>query len=190
MADRKHSKKSAPEQEPTAVEGAESASPAPAPEVVDEPADESADELAQVAGERDEYLDHLRRLQAEFDNYRKRVQREGEALRLRAAEAVVESLLPVVDSLGRALEAADRHEEGQIIAGLRLVAEQLRGTLAAQGLDELDVQPGALFDPSFHEAVVMQESESGEEGTVLQVLERGYLLHGRLLRPAKVIVVR
>jgi len=192
MADKKHSRKSAPEPDPPVVEGEvpvgeEPASPAPAPEVV---ADEPVDELACVAGERDEYLDHLRRLQAEFDNYRKRVQREGEALRLRAAEAVVESLLPVVDSLGRALEAADRHEEGQIIAGLRLVAEQLRGTLAAQGLDELDVRPGVLFDPSFHEAVVMQESESGEEGTVLQVLERGYLLHGRLLRPAKVIVVR
>ena len=70
------------------------------------------------------------------------------------------------------------------------MAEQLRGTLAVEGLDELDVSPGVLFDPSFHEAVVMQESESGEEGTVLQVLERGYLLHGRLLRPAKVIVVR
>lgn len=192
MADKKHSKKSAPEPDAAVAEGEvpeseDSASPAPAPEVV---ADEPVDELARVTGERDEYLDHLRRLQAEFDNYRKRVQREGEALRLRAAEAVVESLLPVVDSLGRALEAADRHEGGQIIAGLRLVAEQLRGTLAGQGLDEIDVQPGVLFDPSFHEAVVMQESESGEEGTVLQVLERGYLLHGRLLRPAKVIVVR
>jgi molecular chaperone GrpE len=192
MADKKHSKKSAPKPDAAVAEGEvpeseDSASPAPAPEVV---ADEPVDELARVTGERDEYLDHLRRLQAEFDNYRKRVQREGEALRLRAAEAVVESLLPVVDSLGRALEAADRHEEGQIIAGLRLVAEQLRGTLAGQGLDEIDVQPGVLFDPSFHEAVVMQESESGEEGTVLQVLERGYLLHGRLLRPAKVIVVR
>ena len=186
MADKKHSRKSAPEQDPSAAEGAESAPTAPAPEVVDEP----ADELTRVAGERDEYLDHLRRLQAEFDNYRKRVQRESEALRLRAAEAVVESLLPVVDSLGRALDAADRHEEGQIIAGLRLVAEQLRGTLAGQGLDELDVQPGALFDPTIHEAVLTQESESQEEGAVLQVLEGGYLLHGRLLRPAKVIVVR
>ena len=186
MADKKHTKESAPEQDPIVVEGAESTSPAPALEVVDEP----VDELARVTGSRDEYLDHLRRLQAEFDNYRRRVQRENEGLRLRATEAVVESLLPVVDSLGRALAAADRHEEGQIIAGLRLVAEQLRGTLAAHGLDELDVQPGALFDPAFHEAVLTQESENEEEGAVCQVLESGYLLHGRLLRPAKVIVVR
>ena len=186
MAEKKHSKKSAPAKESVDGEGLESAPPAPAPQVATE---EPADELARVAGERDEYLDHLRRLQAEFDNYRKRVQRENEELRSRAAEAVVVSMLPVVDSLERALAAADRHEEGQIVAGLRLVAEQLRGTLAGQGLDELEVQPGALFDPGFHEAVLTQESEN-EEGVVLQVLEQGYLLHGRLLRPAKVIVAR
>jgi molecular chaperone GrpE len=185
MADKKHSKKGAPEQEPIDGAGVESAPPAQVPEVV---ANEPADELARVAGERDDYLDHLQRLQAEFDNYRRRVQRENVELRARAAEALVVSLLPVVDSLGRALAAADRHEEGQIVAGLRLVAEQLRGTLAAQGLDELDVQPGVRFDPSFHEAVLIQESESEEEGAVIQVVERGYLLHGRLLRPAKVIV--
>lgn len=151
---------------------------------------EHADALVRITGERDEYLDHLQRLQAEFDNYRKRMQRASEDLRLRAAEAVVESLLPVVDNLGRALEAADQHEESQLIAGLRLVAEQLRGTLAGHGLVELDVALGAVFDPAVHEAVLTQESESEEEGTVLQVLERGYLLHGRLLRPAKVIVAR
>lgn len=148
------------------------------------------DELAQVKSERDEYLDHLRRLQAEFDNYRKRVQRDNEHLRLRAAEAVVESLLPVVDNLGRALEAADRHEEGQLIAGVRLVADQLRSTLASHGLEELEVQPGMAFDPSLHEAMLTQESDDEEEGTILQVVERGYLLHGRLLRPAKVVVAR
>ena len=145
-------------------------------------------ELAKLAADCDTYLDHLRRLQAEFDNYRKRVQRDAEQHRLRAAEAVVESLLPVMDNMGRALDAAARHEEGQLIAGLELVAGQLRSTLEGHGLDEVPVEPGSLFDPNVHEAVLTQASSDYEEGTVLQVLERGYLLHGRLLRPAKVIV--
>ena len=145
-------------------------------------------ELAKLAADCDAYLDHLRRLQAEFDNYRKRVQRDSEQHRLRAAEAVVESLLPVMDNMGRALDAAARHEEGQLIAGLELVAGQLRTTLEGHGLDEVPVEAGTLFDPNLHEAVLTQASSDYEEGTVLQLLERGYLLHGRLLRPAKVIV--
>ena len=147
-----------------------------------------ADELAVVTRERDEYLDHLRRLKAEWDNYRKRVQRDNEELRLRAAETVVESLLPVLDNMGRALEAGDKHEEGQLVAGLTLVADQLRGTLAGHGLEEIGVEPGTTFDPAYQEAIVAQASEDYPEGTVTQVLERGYLLHGKLLRPAKVIV--
>jgi molecular chaperone GrpE len=148
----------------------------------------SGDELASLTAERDEYLDHLRRLQAEFDNYRKRVQRDSEELRLRAAEVVVESLLPVIDNMARALDAAARHEEGQLIAGLELVAGQLRGTLEGHGLDEVEVDAGTPFDPNVHEAVLTQPSDEYDEGMVLQVLERGYLLHGRLLRPARVIV--
>ena len=68
------------------------------------------------------------------------------------------------------------------------MAGQLRATLEGHGLQEAPVEPGTLFDPTIHEAVLTQASEDHEEGTVLQVLERGYLLHGRLLRPAKVIV--
>ena len=146
------------------------------------------DEFARVCAERDTYVDHLQRLKAEFDNYRRRVQREEEQLRLRASEAVVESLLPVMDNMGRALEAAARHEEGQLIAGLELVAGQLRATLEGHGLQEVPVEPGALFDPNIHEAILAQPSDEHETDTVVQVLERGYLLHGRLLRPAKVIV--
>ena len=186
MTDRKHSTHKPVEQE-SASEEAQEAQPETAEQT--EPAVASDVQLDRLVAERDGYLDHLRRLQAEFDNYRKRVQRENEELRLRAAEVVVESLLPVVDNLGRALQAADRHEEGQLVAGLRLVDDQLRNTLTGHGLEELDVQPGTMFDPTLHDAVLTQESD-GEEGTVVQVLERGYLLHGRLLRPARVIVAR
>jgi molecular chaperone GrpE len=148
------------------------------------------DETTRVAAERDDYLDHLRRLQAEFENYRKRVRREADELRLRASEDVVEALLPVVDNMGRALEAADRHEEGQLIEGLQLVSGQLHEALAARGLEEVPTATGDPFDPTVHEAVMTQPSDDHDEGVVLQVLERGYLLHGRLLRPAKVVVAR
>jgi molecular chaperone GrpE len=172
------------------AESAEATAEATAAQVAEAAAQAIADELAVVTRERDEYLDHLRRLKAEWDNYRKRVQRDNEELRLRAAETVVESLLPVMDNMSRALEAGDRHEEGQLVAGLSLVSDQLRGTLAGHGLEEIEVEPGTMFDPEYHEAIVAQPSEEYEEGTVTQVLERGYLLHGKLLRPAKVIVAR
>jgi molecular chaperone GrpE len=156
------------------------------------PADGGGDDgaAARLAAERDEYLDHLRRLQAEFENYRKRVRRESDELRLRAGEDVVESLLPVVDNMARALEAAAQHEEGQLIAGLQLVAGQLNDALATHGLAEVPIAAGDPFDPTLHEAVMTQPSDDHDEGVVLQVLERGYLLHGRLLRPAKVVVAR
>ena len=192
MTDRKHKKHDdAPEGATAAAAAGVAAQPAPTAEAetgAEAPEGPAADP-AVLAAERDEYLDHLRRLKAEFENYRKRVQRDHEELRLRAAETVVESLLPVMDNMSRALEAADRHEEGQLIAGLELVAGQLRGTLEGHGLEEIPTEPGALFDPTVHEAVMMQPSDEYSEGSVLQVLERGYLLHGRLLRPTKVVVV-
>lgn len=192
MAEMKQGQESPLESDPAAAEGREGGMSAEVPTTGDLAPEiaEHEDEFARVTSERDEYLDHLQRLQAEFDNYRKRVQRDGDAARLRAAEVVVESLLPVVDNLARALEAADQHGQGQLTEGLQLVAGQLRSALAAHGLDELEVAVGTPFDPAVHEAVLTQESESEEEGMVVQVLERGYLLHGRLLRPAKVIVAR
>jgi molecular chaperone GrpE len=145
-------------------------------------------ELARVATERDTYLDHLRRLQAEFENYRKRVQRESEQLRKLAAEDVIAALLPVVDNMYRACSAAERHDEGQVVEGVERVTGQLVALLSSQGLEELPVRPGDAFDPTIHEAVMAQSSADHEEGAVVSVLERGYTLHGKLLRPARVIV--
>ncbi|MBE0528541.1 MAG: nucleotide exchange factor GrpE [Thermoleophilia bacterium] len=194
MTDRKHTTKDHKRTKAAKVEDApQAAEAAETTEAAEEQIAEAAaqaivDDLVVVARERDEYLDHLRRLKAEFENYRKRVQRDHEELRLRAAETVVESLLPVMDNMSRALEAGARHEEGQLLAGLELVSGQLRGTLEGHGLEEIPVEPGVLFDPTVHEAIMAQPSSDHSEGTVTQVLERGYLLHGRLLRPTKVIV--
>jgi molecular chaperone GrpE len=153
-------------------------------------ADGHAAHLHAVGTQGDRYLDQLQRLKADFENYRKRVQRDNEALALRAGEGVIESLLPVLDSMRRALESAERHEEGQHIKGMQLVAGQLRAALESHGLDEVPAAPGVPFDPSLHEAVVAQESTEYAEGMISAVLEPGYLLHGRLLRPACVIVAR
>ncbi len=194
MTDRKHKQKDARRRHEGAGSEEDTDAQAPAADEAEAPqaaaGSRDEDPAARLAAERDDYLDHLRRLQAEFENYRKRVRREAEELRLRASEGVVESLLPVVDNMGRALEAADRHEEGQLIAGLQLVAGQLRAALSAQGLEEVPASPGDEFDPTVHEAVMTQPSDDHDEGAVLEVLERGYVLHGRLLRPAKVVVAR
>jgi molecular chaperone GrpE len=95
----------------------------------------------------------------------------------------------VMDNMQRALDAAERHEEGQLVQGVELVAAQFQSVLSSHGLEELMVEPGTPFDPNLHEAVLTQASAEIDEGCVSRVLERGYQLHGRLLRPAKVIVV-
>jgi len=179
----------APKQASAAAPGADPAAIAPAGAGEVE-LQALTDELRAAIAERDQYLDHLQRLKAEFENYRKRVQRDNEALVLRAGEGVIESLLPVVDNMQRALESAERHEEGQLIKGVELVAGQLRSVLESHGLDEVPAEPGLPFDPNVHEAVVAQDSDEYAEGMITAVLEAGYLLHGRLLRPARVIVAR
>ena len=140
--------------------------------------------------ERDEYLDHLQRLQAEFDNYRKRVRREGDAARLRAAEDVVESLLPVVDNWRRAsrrpTSTAGSARGGRRSWSPTSCAPRSRHTASRSWRS----RPGTPFDPDVHEAVMAQPSDERGGGHGRQVMERGYLLHGRLLRPAKVIVAR
>lgn len=125
------------------------------------------------------------RLAADFDNYRKRVAREQAELATRANERLVTELLPVLDDLGRALEAADQHEEAQVVEGVRLVHRQLADLLQRQGLAEIETR--GRFDPHVHEALLSQPSEQ-EEGTVVEVVQKGYRLGERVLRPARVVV--
>ncbi len=141
--------------------------------------------LAEAEAERDEYLADLQRLAAEFDNFRKRTARDQESLVARAHERLVRELLPVLDDLERALEAASMHEEAKLEEGVALVGRQLRDTLAGEGLLEIDTD--GQFDPHVHEALLAQPSEA-EEGAIIQVLQRGYRLGDRVLRPARVVV--
>jgi molecular chaperone GrpE len=146
---------------------------------------EVVDELAVAQKERDEYLDALQRLKAEFDNYRKRVARDQQELVARAAERLVKELVPVLDDLERALEAAADHEEAKLEEGVRLVHRALAEALAKEGLAEIETD--GKFDPHTQEALLSQPSET-EEGTVIQVLQKGYRLGDRVLRPARVVV--
>ncbi|MCL4290546.1 MAG: nucleotide exchange factor GrpE [Thermoleophilia bacterium] len=141
--------------------------------------------LAEAEAGRDEYLADLQRLAAEFDNFRKRAARDQESLVARAHERLVRELLPVLDDLERALEAASLHEEAKLEEGVALVGRQLRDTLAGEGLLEIDTD--GQFDPHVHEALLAQPSEA-EEGAIIQVLQRGYRLGDRVLRPARVVV--
>jgi molecular chaperone GrpE len=143
-------------------------------------------ELETVTRERDEYLDSLQRLQAEFANYRKRAQRDQESLVARAGERVVKELLPVVDDLERALHAAEQHEEATLEEGVRLVHRSLADLLRREGLQEIETE--GQFDPHVHEALLSQPAEGAETGAVIEVLQKGYRLGDRVLRPARVIV--
>ena len=152
---------------------------------VEEPVAE-VDPLADATRQRDEYLDALQRLKAEFDNYRKRTAREQLELTSRAAQRLVNELLPVLDDLERALDAAEEHEEAKLEDGVRLVHRALSDTLRKHGLAEIETD--GAFDPHVHEALLSQPDDDVESGTVLQVLQKGYRLGDKVLRPARVIV--
>ena len=143
------------------------------------------DALEAVTRERDEYLDALQRLKAEFDNYRKRVARDQQELAARAHERLVKELVPVLDDLERALEAASQHEEAKLEEGVRLVHRSLAALLAREGLSE--VETNGKFDPHTQEALLSQPSDA-EEGSVIEVVQKGYRLGDRVLRPARVVV--
>ena len=123
---------------------------------------------------------------ADFDNYKKRVARDQAALVVRATERLVKELLPVLDDLERALEAASHHEEAKLEEGVALVERQLRDTLVRGG-PRRDRDRPLLFDPHIHEALLVQPSEA-EEGTIVEVLQKGYRLGDRVLRPARVVI--
>ena len=150
-------------------------------ETIDEHVEEPAPEESTPAPD-DSYL----RLAADFDNYRKRMAREQAELSQRANERLLNELLPVLDDLERALEAAAEHEEAKLEEGVRLVHRSLLGLVERHGLTEIDTE--GAFDPHVHEALLAQPGEGAEQGAVLQVLQKGYRLGDKVLRPARVIV--
>jgi molecular chaperone GrpE len=142
---------------------------------------EDIEDLSSVVAARDEYLDSLRRLQADFENYKKRIQRQQADLQERAAEKLVERLLPALDNFDLAMAHADAD------AGLDPVYRSLLGALESAGLERLD-PAGQPFDPNEHDAVLHEEAEDSAAPEVIEVLRAGYRWKGRVLRPAMVKV--
>lgn len=153
--------------------------------------EDTAQKLAQALGrlqaEKDELMQTMIRRQADFENYRKRVERDRDEDRRRGIERILEDLLPVLDAFERALKAHDNPAYEEYKKGLTLIYQQLWNTAAKQGLEKIEAA-GKPFDPRFHQAIERVETTEHAEGTNVEVLQDGYLFHGRVLRPSVVRV--
>lgn len=146
-----------------------------------------ATELEKLRAERDALLDRQARMQAEFDNARKRAAKEQQDFRDYALADTVKAIIPVLDSFERALRTSP--EKSEFHAGVELIYKQLQDALAKLGVKAISAK-GEPFDPRYHEAVEMVETDDAEDHHVLEELQRGYQLKDRLLRPAMVRVAK
>jgi molecular chaperone GrpE len=166
-----------------------------------EPQDESQDEptrepeaaqpeIQALQVERDDLLARLQRISADYVNYQKRAQRDLTQARDYANEGLMKSLLSVIDDMERALDAAraNHADDDPLLVGMKLVHDKLLATLANFGLSRIELSPGQPFNPEFHQAMMQQPTDEHPPATVLGVLQNGYQLKGRVMRPAAVIV--
>jgi molecular chaperone GrpE len=189
-------------EEPAAGQG-EAAAPGEAAEAAEQAEAQAADaqaadaapaaiaaDLDAAKAQAESYLDDLRRLQADFDNYRKRTLREQTARAASASQALVARLLPVLDNFELAVSHAEQSRDFDgMLKGVEMVFGELREVLQGEGLVKIEAE-GKPFDPERHEAVVAVEQEDAEPGTVVDVVRTGYELRGRVLRPAMVKVAK
>jgi molecular chaperone GrpE len=145
------------------------------------------DPLEELRRERDVLQDRLLRTAADFDNYRKRMDRERRDLAEQTAGEAIKDLLPIIDNLERALQAAA--EDDPLRKGVELIHKQMLEMLRKRGVTPIEAL-GADFDPNVHEAVTHEESDQHREGEVMEELQRGYKVGERLLRPAMVKVAK
>ena len=147
--------------------------------------------LADTQKEKDEYLELAKRTQADFENFRKRMASEVQAAADRGKGELIREVVPVLDDLERAIEAAGLDPEGDspdgLAHGVLLVFRSLRDTLARYGVEAVDPK-GEKFDPQLHEALSTQSGAGAEPGTIVEVMQKGYRLGEQLVRPARVVV--
>lgn len=147
-------------------------------------------ELEEVRSKADEYLDGWQRARAEFANYKKRIEREREQIHQEASGMVIRRFLDVLDDLERALKNRPQEGEGaEWAAGIELIYRKLLSTLEAEGVTPMEAE-GEDFDPNLHEAISQEPSKDHESGEIIEVVQNGYLLGDRVLRPARVRVAR
>ena len=159
------------------------------PSIIEGPSVEKivSDELEKLAAEKAGLKNTLIRLQADFDNYRKRTDRERHSERHRGAEIIVESMLPVLDAFDRAIASHRDAAHNEYREGFQLIRKQLFDALSRQGLQKIDAV-GKPFDPNFHHAIERVETAEQPDDAVLEELQSGYIFHGKVLRPAMVRV--
>jgi molecular chaperone GrpE len=145
-------------------------------------------DLEQARREAAAHLETAQRVQAEFDNYRKRVARDAEDAAKRAGQRVIAEILPALDNLERALAHVEAGGDGtELAGGVRMVLEQVLDVFAKEGVERIDPS-GSPFDPNEHQAVGQAQRTDVPEGTVIEVYQSGYRMHGRVIRPATVVV--
>lgn len=178
---------------PDEDQAVEATEPEPEPEAAEEVEHDLEKLLEDVKRERDEYLELAQRTKADFENYRKRIARDISEAQKKGVARIVLELLPVVDNLERALEAAKPRDrdlpESHISEGVRLVFEEITGCLKRSGITSFQPE-GERFDPNLHEAVMSRPADDVEDGTIIEVLEKGYRHNEAVLRPAKVVVAQ
>jgi molecular chaperone GrpE len=145
------------------------------------------EELELMSKENEELSHMLLRLRADFDNYRRRMQREKAKISEQALFNFIQQLLPVVDNLERALEAAEVSEAGSFVQGVEMIHRQLLEVMKREGVSLIEAE-GQPFDPNIHEAIGKEEKEGYEPNTVIEVVQKGYKLNERVLRASKVKV--
>lgn len=145
------------------------------------------EQVKKLTAEKNDLTNTLLRLQADFDNYRKRVERERHQERHRGAEALVERLLPVLDAFDRAIASHGGDADDEFRKGFELIRKQLADALAKQGLERIETE-GKEFNPHFHHAIERIETVERRDGAILEELQAGYSFHGKVLRPAMVRV--
>ncbi|MFB5266136.1 nucleotide exchange factor GrpE [Paenibacillus enshidis] len=151
-------------------------------------AGEENSEVTRLRAELEEQQQRLLRVQADYDNFRRRTQKEKEELAKYASMKLVTELVPVVDNFERALATAPQGAEAESFAkGVGMIFRQLEGVLTAEGVTAME-SVGKPFNPEFHQAIMQVESEEYEEGIVVEEVQKGYMLKDKVLRPAMVKV--
>ncbi len=147
------------------------------------------EQLAEAKALADENYKNYLRAVADLDTYRRRVIREKDDLRQYAISGLLESILPIYDNMGLGLLSAEQAVDPNVVSeGIRMVITQFQTVLGENGIEEINPGKGDTYDHNLHEAVQTQQSDEVEAGAVLQLVRRGFLLNGRLIRPATVIV--
>jgi len=154
-------------------------------EVMEERLDEIKQQLTEVTEEKDEYLNKLKRLKADFVNYRNRAKKEKQQIEAKTKIEIISSLLPVIDNFERALKSVD--EDSEFLSGVKMIHKQLIDVLKKEGLEVIDTE-GEEFDPAYHEAVMQVEAEDVDSGFIVEEIQRGYMMEDKVVRPAMVKV--